>query len=320
MEKNVRISDYDQFDYDYSRFWQNRNYENQAEKIALKKLTKNITGDWFIDIGGSFGRNIPLYYKKFHNCVLMDYSIKALKQARKHLKKDGITNVALVAANVYHLPFKDDSFDGSMMIRVLHHIEKAKEGLGEIIRILRPKGNFILEFPNKIHIKAFFRALFSLNFRFIFSKEPYLQPSRGNKEGVKGDIPGIIYNFHPKFIKKVLRNRDMNLKRKINVSFLRILFLKKLLPIKIMIFFEKVFQLLLSWTNITPSIIYLTQKKSEGGAPKPHMLSSVSDLICCPNCKADLERRGTKLLCSECDTEFNIKGNIYDLRYPRPQN
>lgn len=320
MEKNVRISDYDQFDYDYSSFWQNRSYENQAEKIALSKLMKNTTGDWFIDIGGSYGRNVPLYYKKFHNCVLMDYSIKALKQARKRLKKDGITNVALVAANVYHLPFKDNAFDGSMMIRVLHHIEKAKKGLHEIIRIIRPSGNFILEFPNKVHIKAFFKALFSFNFKFIFSKKPYLQPSRGNKEGVKGDVPGIIYNFHPKFIQEALRNRDMKTKRKINVSFLRIPFLKKLLSMKIMLFFEKVFQALLSWTNITPSIIYLTQKISKEAAPKPQMLSSVSSLLCCPNCKADLERRGAKLVCTKCDTVFNIKGNIYDLRYPRPQN
>lgn len=330
QSKKPKVTNYDEFDYDYSTFWNNREYENKAEKNVLKKILKKRHGDWFIDIGGSYGRNVDLYRKKFHNAVLMDYSVKALKQARENFKQRGITNIELVAANAYNLPFKPESFDAGMMIRVIHHIEKPKTVFKEISSIFTDDGIFILEFPNKTHIKAIFKALFTLNFELIFSKKPYLQPSKGANEGTNGKAEGIIYNYHPRFVSRKLKRNDFRIKRRFSLSFFRIPFIKKVLPIKVLMFFEKIFQAIFFWTQITPSIIYLTKKDHSANSSKNQDSNSdnqlqfkaneILDILCCPKCKGELEYKGTKLHCSGCNLDFDTKGRIYDLRYPIPND
>jgi ubiquinone/menaquinone biosynthesis C-methylase UbiE len=339
-EESPIIANYDEFDYDYSDFWENRQYEHKAESFALKKLYNNLVGDWFVDIGGSYGRNVSIYRKKYHNCVLMDYSIQALKKASRNLKEQGITNISFVAANVYNLPFKEGSFDGGMMVRVIHHLEKPKKAFTELQRIFQQNGYFLLEFPNKHHLKALILAILRFDFKFILSKEPYLQPSKGVKEGASKDSMSIIYNFHPHFIRSVLRKNNFKLQKKRSVSFLRIPFLKKLLPLKVLMFLEKLLQFIFFWAPITPSILYLFQKKKDLStkshkndqiqdsnksstvsvldSSKP-LANTFTDKICCPKCKSELIRNGTKLICKDCNLDFKIRGKIYDLRYPKPQ-
>lgn len=321
-----QITDYDEFNYDYSTFWNHRDYEDKAEKNVLKKTLKKRHGDWFIDIGGSYGRNIDLYRRKYHNAVLMDYSIKALKQARQYLKKNSINNIVLVAANAYNLPFKENSFDGGMMIRVLHHIEKPKKVFNEISKIFKKNGVFILEFANKMHLKAVFRAILTLNLKFLFSKKPYLQPSKGANEGTNDKAKSLIYNFHPRFVSKNLKLNNLRVSRRFSLSFLRLPFIKKAFPLKSLIIFEKIFQTILFWTQITPSLIYLTKKTTHTSSKKKNLSKSNSrfnstdiiDIICCPKCKRTLQYKGTKLRCNACNLDFSTKGRIYDLRYPKP--
>jgi ubiquinone/menaquinone biosynthesis C-methylase UbiE len=122
-----KIADYDTLNYDYKQYWKNREYENSAEQIALEKLLINENGTWFIDIGGSFGRLTPTYYKKYKNCIILDYSLNTLQNNYEYIKKN-FPNTIMIAADAYHLPFKDDSFD-VIMVRVLNLIEKQKNFL-----------------------------------------------------------------------------------------------------------------------------------------------------------------------------------------------
>ena len=46
------------------------------------------------------------------------------------------------------------------MIRVLHHIEDIDNAFVNVSNLLKEKGYFILEFPNKTHLKASFRKMF----------------------------------------------------------------------------------------------------------------------------------------------------------------
>ncbi len=195
------IAEYDLYKYDYEKYWQEgREYEDEGDKLALRKLLKNETGDWFIDIGGSYGRLLALYQSKFLHCVLTDYSVEALKKARNYLKEKRIVNVNLVAANIYHLPFKNESFSAGQMIRVAHHLEDLEKSVKEISRIISPRGFFILEFANKMHFIAKLRAILKFNFKFLFDKSPYKQPTRETKQGIK-EGEGLFYNFHPNYIK-----------------------------------------------------------------------------------------------------------------------
>jgi ubiquinone/menaquinone biosynthesis C-methylase UbiE len=308
MPRTPDITDYDKFDYDYRKYWKSRKYENLSEKLALDKLLKKQKGSWFLDLGGSFGRNYKIYRDKYQYKIIADYSIKSLKQAQSAIHDE---NLYLVAVNAYNLPFKNNSFNGVSMIRVIHHLENPAQVLDEVSRVTQKLGIFILEYANKIHIKAQIRALIRLDFKF-FNKEPYIQKSSGNPEGTTKETPGLIINFHPKWIKSLLVSREFSILSKVGVSFLRIPAIKKVFPIQLMISLEKILQRFLGKTNIPPSIFLKLNKKSGSQANN----LKIKDLLCCPACKADLIFSNHTITCSHCKKIYKLDNGIYDLRYP----
>ena len=68
--------------------------------------------------------------------VCLDISIVALKEARKRLKKHGL----YVVADVSHLPFKNNSFDGVVSLHTLHHLTTIDQVASyfDIHRVLAP--------------------------------------------------------------------------------------------------------------------------------------------------------------------------------------
>ena len=136
------ICDYEGSDYQ-TTFWDEggRDYEDQAEAVALRRLLPN-QGKMMLEIGAGAGRNTPRFLA-FERIVLMDYSLTQMQQAQQRLGRD--ERFIYVAADVYRLPFVDGLFDGATMIRVLHHIAEPAVALGQIRRVMQSKGNFILE-------------------------------------------------------------------------------------------------------------------------------------------------------------------------------
>jgi ubiquinone/menaquinone biosynthesis C-methylase UbiE len=302
----TRISNYDECSYDYKDYWTSRKYEDKAEKIVLEKYFKNLNGKFCLDIGGSFGRNLPVYYEKYETPIILDYSLKTL-QKNKSAILDKYPKTKLIAANAYHIPFKDASIDTSVLVRVLHHIQEQNDFFQEVKRIT--KKYFILEYANKIHLKAILKWLLTLKFK-NFSTKPYQQPSQGNYEGVKKDEDTVFLNYHPKYIKEILSKYDFKILRKTNCSFLRMNFFKKLLPLSFLIMKEKAFQICFSWTNIAPSIILKTlQTKS-----KKQNFDIFEDILCCAKCKGDLEFKGKIAYCKSCKISFEKKDGIWDFR------
>ncbi len=304
-----KIADYDTYDYDYSTYWAKREYEHKAEVIVLNKILKNVHGQWFLDIGGSFGRLTSTYSKQFSNLVIIDYSLKTLQKNYKALKKK-YPNLELIAANAYFLPFKDKSFDGGLMVRVLHHIEKPKQCLEEIYRTMDEDGVYIQEYANKLHIKAILRAIFTLNFN-IFSKKPYQQPNKDNNEGAKKGSKVLFFNYHPQYIINLFKEIHFTVLKTYGCSFLRLNILKKLFKSNILLFWEKIFQQTLSWTNISPSIFVKTVKLGKREQNKP---STLKDILVCPDCKSSLNFNAETAICSQCKKSFTKKENIWDFR------
>ncbi len=327
MSRKVDITDYDKYKYDYSKYWEGRDYEHLAEKNVLKGLFSKVSGTWFIDIGGSYGRHTEQYYKKFHNCVLCDYSINSLKKAQKLHQEKRIDNVVLVAANIYNMPFKDESFDVAMMIRVLHHLQKTDLAISEISRTFCNTGHLILEYANKMHIKNILKWIFTLNIKNLFSTKPLTHKTSNSAEGTKAK--GIFINYHPFHVKQLLENNGLKLITSKCTSFFRIPFIKRLVSNKILMFHEKLFQKLFSWTKLTPSVITLSQKMEKSSTDhKDHKeenstapeFKTLESILCCPNCKTDLDQTGGTFVCKNCKTKFPKVGKIYDFRYPRPKS
>jgi cyclopropane fatty-acyl-phospholipid synthase-like methyltransferase len=73
MDHLRRVCDYEDSTY-RTDFWegQDREYEDLAERIALRRLLPP-TGRRLIDIGGGFGR-LAEFYAGYEQVVLLDYS------------------------------------------------------------------------------------------------------------------------------------------------------------------------------------------------------------------------------------------------------
>lgn len=305
------ISEYDKLDYDYSTYWTQRVYENLSEKNILNKIFRHKRGTWFLDIGGSYGRLASTYAQQYKKPIIIDYSLKTLIK-NKDLVKSKYSNVELIAANAYKMPFKESVFDGALMVRVLHHIEKPKEYFKEVKRVLKNDGTYVQEFANKVHIKARVRELLKFNIDF-FNKKPYKQPIGQNLEGSEKKQGGIFLNYHPTHIRTLFRKLGFKIKKRFGCSFLRSPFVKKIIGQDIMFFFEKIMQNTLSWTNISPSIIFETvlKKKSQ----EQRGFNDIKDILVCPSCKGNLTFEGQELaLCNNCSSKFFKKEDIWDFR------
>lgn len=302
-----KIVNYDGSNYDYKTYWKDREYENGAEHILLNKWFQNKSGDWIIDIGGSFARLTDIYNNRYKNCVILDYSLKTLQKNYNEIK-DNYPNTFLIAANAYKTPFRENSFDAGVMIRVLHHIEKQTEYFKEVKRILREESIYIQEYANKIHIKARLRALFKKD-RDINNIEPFQQPSIKPEGSPNSDV--YFLNYHPHYIEKLLKNNNFEIIHKSGCSYFRINILKKILGTKILLFFEKIAQNIFRNTNISPSLFVETKLNKEGENLKRR---NFEDILACPVCRGSLKFNNLKAICKDCSANYFKKENIWDFR------
>lgn len=305
----IEVSNYDFFDYDYAQYWKKREYENLAEKNILNKIFSKKKGDWFIDIGGSYGRLTDTYYKQYSHPIILDYSLKTLQKNYSVIKKQ-YPNTELIAANAYKMPFKEDTFDAGLMVRVLHHILEPAVYYKELRRIMHNGSTYVQEFANKQNAKAVIRALTHLNFKY-FTKAPYQQPTRNNFEGTKRGEEAIFLSYSPKHVKELLQSQNFNIVNRYGCSYLRSTFFKKLLGDEKMIQLEKTLQKVFKKSSIPPSIIYETQLHGDYKAQNPKTLEEV---LVCPKCNGKLSFNREIAHCGACSLDFRKKENIWDFR------
>ena len=63
----------DQYDrgYDYTTYWNNRDYENGAERVAIRRLLKDRHFAKAADVGGGFGR-LAILLREYADQVTSD--------------------------------------------------------------------------------------------------------------------------------------------------------------------------------------------------------------------------------------------------------
>lgn len=245
------IADYDSSDCDYIKYWQTRQYEHEAEKMALSKLLP-ASGESMVDLGGGYGRLTPFYAPRFQEIRIVDTSEKHLKQAQVMFNSLGLKKVEVKKGDVCNLPFKSESQDTALMVRVMHHLRHPERVFAEIHRVLKPDGILVLEFPNKCHFRALIRNLLKVNLGFYFNIEPYEQPAAGED--------GIFYNFHLRHIRHLLQETGFRIEKKLSVSNFRNPLLKRILPQNILLLMERIAQTLLTPLNFGPSIFLRCRK------------------------------------------------------------
>ena len=301
---NPPVCDYEGSDYQTS-FWDKggREYEDRTEAIALKRLLPP-KGRLMLDLGAGAGRNTPRYLK-FDRVVLLDYSRTQLEQAQQRLGKSA--KYFYVAADAYRIPFVDGLFDGVTMIRVLHHMADAPKALEQVKNVMRPGGTFILEFANKLNLKAIFRYWQGRQTWSPFTLEPV-------------EFAKLNFDFHPRAIRNWLDEFDFTVQKTLALSHFRVRWLKRIVPTGILVFFDSLLQWTGMWGQLTPSVFI---KAMRG---KPHSIhgeetfprvTSIGAFFKCPDCGfLPLEDRKTYLECYSCGKKWEVKDGIYDFREP----
>ena len=298
------ICDYEGSDYQTS-FWAKggRAYEDRTEAIALKRLLPK-KGRLLLEVGAGAGRNTARY-GGFDRVVLLDYSRTQLEQAQKRLGKSA--RFFYVAADVYRLPFVDGLFDGATMIRVLHHISDVSRALLQVKNVMRPGGIFILEFANKLNLKAIFRYWLGRQTWSPFTLEPV-------------EFAKLNFDFHPQAIRYWLDQMDFTIQKTLAVSHFRIGWMKRIVPTGILVFFDS----LLQWTGalwqLTPSVFVKAirgKPRNIHGQETFPRVTSLGAFFKCPDCGfLPLEEKEAFVECYGCRKKWEIRDGIYDFREP----
>jgi len=252
-DKNMVLADYNDKNYDYTKYWDGREYENESEFIALKKLLPHDfdNSKSVIDIGGGFGRLLPIFKERFGKITIFDYSSKLLGIANERAGSLGIA-IRTINGDVNNIfNIVDEKYDCVTMVRVSHHLEDLEKVFIQIRNILNKDGVFILEVANKIHFKSVVSNLLKGNFKYF------------NLDSVSvatGDV--TFLNHHPKKVEKILTDLGFAIEEKLSVSNFRHPLFKKIISGKILIFKEKLMQRIAAPVYFGPSIFYkLTLKK-----------------------------------------------------------
>ena len=284
------ICDYE--DTDYRRFWEEggRQYEDAAERIALRRLLPP-RGDRLIEIGAGFGRLAKLY-AGYREVVLLDYARSQLVQARANLGPE--PRFRFVAAELHHLPFAPASFDTVLSVRVLHHIRELPLAFAQVQRILRAQGVYVLEYANKRNLKEMLR---------YFS----LRPHRGPFSLETVEVNPLHFNFHPSYVASCLGEAGFQVEAELSVSLFRLALLKRFFPPRFLAALDGLLQRPTAPLKLGPSIFLRIRSL----LPKPD--TNPSAFWQCPCCgSTDLQEEESGLLCAACGGAWPKLDGIYD--------
>jgi ubiquinone/menaquinone biosynthesis C-methylase UbiE len=289
------VCDYEGSDYQTS-FWEQggREYEDRVEQVALQRLLP-ASGRLLLELGAGAGRNTPRY-RGFERVVLLDYSRTQLEQARERLGDS--PRYTYVAADIYRLPFAPGLFDSATMIRTLHHMADAPLALMAVRQALQPGAIFILEYANKLNLKAILRYASRRQHWSPFNLEPV-------------EFAELNFDFHPKAVRSWLKQCDFAVQRQLTVSHYRMDLLKRLLPLELLVKMDAAAQLTGDWWQLTPSVFVKAQ--AVGLTP----VAAPGSFFRCPECGGNgLDKHVGALICPACDRRWAFTNGIYDFRRP----
>ncbi len=287
------IIDYEGSDYQ-TTFWDQgyREYEDRTEAVALRRLLPQ-QGNLLLEIGAGAGRNTPRY-QGFRQIVLLDYSLTQLQQAQQRLGQG--ERYIFVAADAYNLPFVEGLFNTVTMIRTIHHLVDAPRAIGQVHRVLQPGGIFILEYANKHNLKAILRYLLGRQEWSPFTSEPV-------------EFAALNFDFHPRAIRTWLLEAGFDIERELTVSHFRLHFLKRVVPLNLLVGLDSMVQWTGNWWQLTPSVFVRSQADQSGS------LAEAGAFFRCPQCGQAILFEGEQVLeCHYCSARWAIRDGIFDFR------
>jgi ubiquinone/menaquinone biosynthesis C-methylase UbiE len=247
--------------FNYAQFWTGRDYEHQAELVALRRLLSGHRYQHAADIGGGFGRLAVILTEYADRVTLVDPSTQQLGLSREIFPGLLFERELAEAAK---LPFDDDSIDLAVMVRVLHHLPDPDNELAELARVLRPGGHAIVEVANSAHAGRRVAAL--LRGQSIPADPVDIRSAESRR---RGGAPYV--NHHPRTIIGQLAAVGLEVRQTLSASNFRHPVAKALVPHRALLAAERAVQQPLAAIHFGPSVFLMLEKRPTVPAPSPSM-------------------------------------------------
>jgi len=169
--------------------------------------------------------------------------------------------------------------------------------------VLRPGGVFVLEFANKLNLKAVLRYLLRRQEWSPFTLEPV-------------EFVRLNFDFHPRAVRAWLQGLGFTIEKTLTLSHFRIGLLKRLVPTGVLVFADSLFQWTGALWQLSPSVFVKARcgVAETGSIPAP---ANVLSFFKCPDCgRSPLSDERNFLQCPNCKEKWEVKDGIYDFRKP----
>ena len=196
-------------------------------------------GEFLLDAGSG-----PVQYPEYLTYsegytarVCMDISIVAMQEARKRLGEKG----RYVVADIAHLPFKSDAFDGIVSLHTIHHVpmEDKIPAYEELYRALKPgqKKTIVNGWTNAPlmgRLTPFMKKMARFHNWWLrrvkkqelepLAEQPVMQTPAENEEKKNGPAGTFVKKLTAEWLTQALTGKmpfDILVWRSVNVAFLR---------------------------------------------------------------------------------------------------
>jgi ubiquinone/menaquinone biosynthesis C-methylase UbiE len=133
-------------------------HEVQEAALAALALTPD---DTLLDLGCGTGAAVREAAPIVRHAVGFDLSSGMIAQARKLAAAQTLNNVDFREGDGSQpLPFETASFTAILCTTAFHHFPRPRETVGEISRVLAPRGTVVIADPNRRHAAVFMVDLF----------------------------------------------------------------------------------------------------------------------------------------------------------------
>jgi len=195
--RRTRRAYYNKFSRFYDRFvaLHSRDRQGLARKFLADRLPVE-NGDSVLDVctgTASLLAHLQAKVGPDGQVVGVDFSHGMLKVAQE--KTGSLPNVRLVEADAGRLPFVAGTFDAVTCSHAFYELKGETQhwALQEIVRVLRPKGAFLM-MEHDVPPNAFVRALFYLRLAFMGAGRAitFLRHEREVLEGYFGSVEKVV--------------------------------------------------------------------------------------------------------------------------------
>jgi SAM-dependent methyltransferase len=93
---------------------------------------------------GVGAQTVPIARKNPQAAITaVDISEASVREARGRVAAAGLTNVHVLQGDIFHLPFRKDTFDHLLLCFVLEHLPQPVESLRILMQFIKPNGSII---------------------------------------------------------------------------------------------------------------------------------------------------------------------------------